>query len=128
MSIKKHLNFLELLYKKKENIPCDFLIDEIDVDSYFFHNFLDVFVVQNRYLRLSKGLFRDIYSIKEFTFDSHIAYQYVNHLTRKEILFILENLKLIKKSYDNISKTLFIPYPAPKFVKTPQQSALFLHF
>ena len=72
---KKHLNFLELLYKKKENIPCDFLIDEIDVDSYFFHNFLDVYVVQNRVLRLSKSLFRETYSIKEFNFDSHIAYQ-----------------------------------------------------
>ena len=126
MSIKKYLNFLELLYKKKENIPCDFLIDEIDVDSY-------VYVVQNRVLRLSKGLFRETYSIKEFTFDSHIAYQSYKltaelHFTRKEILFILENLRLIKKSYDNISKTLFIPYPTPKFVKTSQQSALFLHF
>ena len=66
MSIKKHLNFLELLYKKKENIPCDFLIDEIDVDSYFFHNYLDVYIVQNRVIRLSKGLFRETYSIKEF--------------------------------------------------------------
>ena len=75
MSIKKHLNFFELLFKKKENIPCDFLNDEIDVDSYFFHNFLDVFVVQNRVLRLSKGFFREIYSIKEFIFDPHIAYQ-----------------------------------------------------
>ena len=58
MSIKKHLNFLELLYKKKANIPCDFLIDEIDVDSYSFHNFLNFYVVQNRVLRLRKGLFR----------------------------------------------------------------------
>ena len=127
------MSFLELLYKKKEKIPIDFLIDEIDVDSYFFHNFLDVFIVQNRVIRLSKGLFRETYSIKEFTFDSHIAYQKFKltaelHLTRKEILFILENLKLIKKSYDNISKTLFIPYPKPKIVKTPQQSSLFLHF
>ena len=133
MSNKKHLNFLELFYKKKENIPCDFLIDKIDVDSYFFHNFLDVHIVQNRVIRLSKGLFRETYSIKEFIFDPHIAYQSYKltaelHLTRKEILFILENLKLIKKSYDNVSKTLFIPYPTPKFVKTPQQSSLFLHF
>ena len=75
MSIKKHLSFLELLYKKKEKIPIDFLIDEIDVDSYSFHNFLDVFIVQNRVIRLSKGLFRETYSIKEFTFDPHIAYQ-----------------------------------------------------
>ena len=126
------MNFLELLYKKKEIIPCDFLIDELDVDSYFFHNFLDVYVVQNRVLRLSKGLFRETYSIKGFTFDPHIAYQSYKltaelHLTRKEILFLLENLKLIKE-YDNISKTLFIPYPTHKFVKTPQQSSLFLHF
>ena len=133
MLIKKHLKFLELLYKKKENIPCDFLIDEIDVDSYFFHNFLDVYIVQNRVMRLSKGLFRETYSIKEFIFDPHIAYQSYKltaelHLTRKEVLFILENLKLIKKSYDNISKTLFIPYPTPKFVKTAQQSSLFFYF
>ena len=133
MSIKKHLNFLKLLYKKKENIPCDFLIDEIDIDSNFFHNFLNVYIVQNRVIRQSKGLFREIYSIKEFIFHPHIAYQSYKltaelHLTRKEILFILENLKLIKKSYNNILKTLFIPYPTPKFVKTPQQSSLFLHF
>ena len=59
MSIKKHLSFLELLYKKKEKIPIDFLSDEIDIDSYFFHNFLNVFNLQNRDIRLSKGLFRE---------------------------------------------------------------------
>ena len=94
---------------------------------------MDVFIVQNRVIRLSKALLRETYSIKEFSFVPHIAYQSFKltaelHLTRKEILFILENSKLIKKSYNNISKTLFIPYPIPKFVKTPQQSSLFLHF
>ena len=74
MSIKKHLNFLELLYKKKEIFPCGFLIDEIDVDSYFFHGFLDVYVDQNRILRLSESLFRETYLINEFIFDPHIAY------------------------------------------------------
>ena len=75
----------------------------------FFHNFLDVYVVQSRVLRLSKGLFRDTYWIKEFSFDPHIAYQSYKltaqlHLTRKKISFFWENLKLIKKSYDKISK------------------------
>ena len=32
-SIAKNLNFLELLYKKKEKNCVDFLIDEVDVDS-----------------------------------------------------------------------------------------------
>ena len=73
-----------------------------------FHNFLDVYVVKNRVLRLSKDLFRETYSIKEFTCDPHFAYQSFKltaelHLTRKEILFILENLKLIKNSCVNIS-------------------------
>ena len=132
MSIKKHLNLFELLYTKKK-IPIDNLIDEIDVEFYFFHNFLDVYVVQNRVFRQSKCLFRETCSIKEFTFDPHIAYQSFKltadlNLKRKENLFILENLKLIKKSYDNISKSLFNPYPISKFVKTPQQSFLFLPF
>ena len=44
----------------------------------------------------------ETYSTKEFIFDPHIAYPTYKlsaelHLTRKEILFILENLKLIKK-------------------------------
>ena len=110
------------------------LIDEIDVDFHFFHNFLDVYVVQNRVLRLNKGLFRETYPFKEFTFDPHIAYQSYDltaelHLTRKKNFYLfLEKLKLIKKLYDNTSKTLFFPCPAPKFVKTPKQSSLFLQF
>ena len=36
MSFEKHKNFLESLDKKEENIPCDFPINEIDVDSYIF--------------------------------------------------------------------------------------------
>ena len=112
------------LQEKKEKIPINFFIDEKDVDSYFFHKFLDVYIAQNRVLRLIKGLFGETNSVKEFTFDPHIAYQSFKltaelHLTRKEILFIHENLELTKKSYDNLSKSLFIPY---------QQSSLFLHF
>ena len=134
MSIKKHLNFLELLYKKKEKFPCDFLIDEIDVNSYFFHNFLDVYIVQNRVIRLSKGLFRETYSIKEFIFDSYIAYQSYKltaglHLTRKEILFILENLKLIKNRTLIFQRLFLFHIQLPNFLKLPSKvlySSIFL--
>ena len=47
MSIKKRLNFLELLFKKKIT-PCNFLIDETYLVFYFFHNFLDVYVVPKK--------------------------------------------------------------------------------
>ena len=82
----------------------------------FFIIFRIFFIVQYRVIRLCKGLFRETYSIKEFTFEPSIEYQSFNlmaelHLTRKEILFILEILKIIKKSYDNMSKTLFCPLP-----------------
>ena len=76
MCIKNHLN-----------IPIDIAIDEIDVDSYFFHCFLDIFFLQIRVIRIGKGLFGEDYSIKEFTFDPHFEYQSLKltaelHLTR----------------------------------------------
>ena len=60
------------------------------------------FMLQNRVLQISKGLFRETYSIKKFIFDTNLAYQSCKltaglHLTRKENLFILETLNLIKK-------------------------------
>ena len=78
---------------------------------------MDVYVVQNRVLRLG-----ETYSIKMRIKDSILTAEL--HLTRKEILFILENLMLMKKSYEFISETLFIPYPIPKFLKFSQQSSL----
>ena len=127
---QKKFELPRITLQEKEKIPIDFLIDEIDVDSHFFHNFLVVFIVQNRVLRLSKGLFRETYSIKEFTCDPHIACQIFKftagfHLTRKESLFILENWKVIKKSYNNISKSFFIPYLIPKFVKKIPSKVLY---
>ena len=117
---------------KKKIIPIDFLIDDIGVDSYFFHNSLVVYVVQNKFLRLSKGLFRENYSSKYFTFEPSIEYQSFKltaelNLSRKKFLFILEILKVIKKLCDNISKSLFIPY-LPKFESTSLQTYLFLRF
>ena len=107
----------------------DFLIDEIGVDSYFFHYFLNVCVVQNRLLRLSKGLFREKYSNKYFIFEASFEYQ--SFKLTAELNLSREEFFLFSKLWNwsnNISKSLFIPYSIPKFETISLQSCLFLHF
>ena len=43
MLIKNHLQLLEKIYKRKEGIADAYRVDEIDVDSYFFLQFLGCF-------------------------------------------------------------------------------------
>ena len=75
MLIKNHLQILEKIYKRKEGIPDAYKIDEIDVDSYFFCNFLDIFTKSNRIIRFSKGLEYATFSIKKFEYEEFIAKQ-----------------------------------------------------
>ena len=54
MSTKKHISSLCKLYSVYEEIPAEFL-DEMDVDSYFYHNILDISQSHHRIVRISKG-------------------------------------------------------------------------
>ena len=58
MSIKKQIPSLIKLYlqlfKIYEEVPESFL-DETDVDSYFYLNILDIALIDNRIVRVSKG-------------------------------------------------------------------------
>ena len=56
MLIKNHLQFLEKIYKRKEGIADAYRVDEIDVDSYFYYNFLDVFTPTTESSDLVKDL------------------------------------------------------------------------
>ena len=67
-SSEKTFEFPRVTLQKKTIFNAIFF-EETDVISCFFHNFLNVEFVQIRVLRLSKGLFRETYSIKEFTFE-----------------------------------------------------------
>ena len=115
------------LQEKKKKFQLIFYNDEI-------YDFLDVYIVQNRVFRLSKGLFGETYSIKEFTFEPHIAHQSFKltaelHLTSKEILFILENLKQVKNRTIRYQILFLSPTRYPKlFKKIPQQGSFFFHF
>ena len=54
MSLKKQISSLSKLYTNYEEIPESFL-DETDVDIFFYHNILDIALIGNRIVRVSKG-------------------------------------------------------------------------
>ena len=101
-SFKKYLNFSSYSVRNKKIFrACNFLVDGTNGDSYFFHNLLDDYDVQNKISRIRKGLFRETNSMKKFYFEPSIEHQSFKlrgelHLTRKKILFILEKLKLLE--------------------------------
>ena len=67
MSTKKQIPNLSNLYTIYEEVPRGFL-DEIDVDSYFYHNILDIALIDNRIVRVSKGSNKKIFAFKPFEF------------------------------------------------------------
>ena len=124
------MNFLDLLYKKKEKIPFDFLIDEIDVDSSFFIIFWKFFSyktelsdqvkVSMEKLTQSKILLWFTYCVSKLqTYDWNTPHKDKN-------LFILESLTLIKKSYDYISKFFFYALPDTQSCKNSAAKVFFL--
>ena len=54
MPVKKQISSLSKLYTIYGEVPESFL-DETDVDSYFYHNILDIALIDNRIVRVSKG-------------------------------------------------------------------------
>ena len=67
MSVKQQLPSLSLLYSIYEDVP-EQTLDEADVDSYFYHNILDVIKTDNRLVRVSKWFNKNLFAIKVFKF------------------------------------------------------------
>ena len=65
MSTKKQMSSLCKLYSVYEEKPEDFL-DETDVDSYFYHNILDILQSHHRIGRVSKGCNKKSFAFKVF--------------------------------------------------------------
>ena len=76
MSSKKQVSSLCKLYSKYEEIPE--VLDETDVDSYFFHNILDISQSHNRIVRVSKGSNKKSFAFKVFQFcDSKLQQRFI---------------------------------------------------
>ena len=108
-------------------------IHEIDVDSYFFNNFLDIFTKSNRIIRFSKGLEYANFSIKKFEYLEFIAIPSFDlfselHVSKYELLFILNSVPNILEQYRNISQANFVPLPEPITITSSLQSALYFNY
>ena len=116
---KKPISSLCKLYSVYEEIPEEFL-DETDVDSYFFHNILDISQSHNRIVRVSKGSNEKSFAFKVFQFcDSKLQQRFILKeevsLSKNEIESLLDSLGEFFKAFDQANKVSQIPLPKPIF-------------
>ena len=119
MSTKKQITSLCKLYSVYEEIPEEFL-DETDVDSYVYHNILDISQSHNRIVRVSKGSNKKSFAFKVFQFcDSKLQQPFILKeevsISKKEIESLLDSLGEFLKAFDQANKISQIPLPKPKF-------------
>ena len=133
MSVKKQIPSLCKLYSFYEEIPEEFL-DETDVDSYFYHNIIDISQSQHRIVRVSWGSNKKSFAIKLFQFcdlktqQRYILQEEVN-ISKRELTCLVDNLRDFLKTFDQASKCIQIPLPKPKaeIGSTESKGNLFVH-
>ena len=65
MSTKKQISSLCNLYSVYEELPEE-VLDETDVNSYFYHNILDISQSHHQIVRVSKGFLEKSFAFKVF--------------------------------------------------------------
>ena len=103
MSTKKQISSMCKRYSIYEETPGEFL-DETDVDSYFYHNILDISQFHHRIVRVSKGSNKKTFTFKVFHFcDSSYS---SDCFSRKKSAFLKRKLSLYSTAWANFSKLL----------------------
>ena len=119
MSTKKQTSSLCKLYSVYEEIPEEFM-DKTDVDSYFYHNILDILQSRHLKVRVSKGSNKKYFAFKVYHFCySKLQQRFILKeevsISRKEIESLLDSLGEFLKAFDQANKVSRIPLPKPKF-------------
>ena len=119
MSTKKQISSLSNLYAVYEEIPEE-LLDETDVDTYFYHNSLDISQSRHRIVRVSKESNKKSFAFKVFHFcDSKLHQRFILkeevNIFKTEIESLLDSLGEFLKAFDQANKVSQIPLPKPKF-------------
>ena len=108
-------------------------MDETDVDSYFYHNSLDISQSHHRIVQVSKGTNKKSFAFEVFHFcDSKLQQRFIpkeENIYKKEIESLLDSLGDFLKAFDQANKVSQIPLPEPKFEIgfTKAKDELFIH-
>ena len=110
MSTKKQISSLCKLYSLYEKIPEEYL-DETDVDSYSYHNILDISQSHHRLVRVSKLSIKKSFAFKVFHFsDSNLQQGFILKedvsISKKEIQSLLDTLGEFLTAFDQANKVL----------------------
>ena len=112
MSTKKQISSLCKLYSLYEEKPEEFS-DETDVDSYFYHNILDISQSHNRIVRVSKGSNKNLLHSRFFVFAIR---NYSRHsISRKKLAFPKKKLSLNSTVWVSFTKVLMQPTKCRRF-------------
>ena len=133
MSTKKQISSSCKLYSVYEEVPED-LLDKTDVDSYFYHNILDISQSRYRIFRVSKGSNKKSFAFKVFHFcDSKLRQRFILkeevNISKKEIESPLHSVGEFLKMFDQANKLSPIQLPKRKFQigYTKAKDELFSH-
>ena len=110
-----HLKVLEKICKRKEGIPDAYKIDKIDVDSYFFYIFFDIFTKSNRITQFSKGLEYATFSTKKnLNMRSLLRNKFILRIACKQIRIVV-HFELWPLFFEAVHK-----YFTKKFFSSPR--------
>ena len=119
MSMKKQIPNLSKLYTIYEEVPESFL-DETDDDSCFYHNILDIALIDNQIVQVSKGSNKKTFAFKLFQFcnlknQQRFILEGEVSVSLKDFAAILNTLRQFLKQYDKTVKfPALYPLPQPK--------------
>ena len=112
MSTKKQISSLCKLHSAYEEIPEE-ILDKTDVDSYFFHNILDISQFHNRIVRVSKGANKKSFAFKVSQFcDSKLQQRFI---LKEQVTISKTKLSLYSTVWVNFTNLLIKPTKYRRF-------------
>ena len=134
MSVKKQTFSFCKVCSFYERIP-DEILDETDVDSYFYHNFFDISQFQHQMVRFSKGSDKKFSAFKLLQFsDIKLQQRYILEaeviISKRELTSLADSLCGFPNIFDYASKCIQIPLPKPEVEigSTKSVRKLFAHY